>query len=543
MLHRLEDFPNGVEFAADLCIVGAGAAGITLAREFAGNRVRVVVLESGGLAPDDISRSLNAGRNLGLPYYPLDACRERCLGGTTAMWSGRCVPLDPIDFSVRAWMPFSGWPINRADLEPYYRRAQSVCGVGEYRYDDTLWQDLGIEPPAFDPAVLNVRFWRIAPERFGRRYRKELQDAPNISVVLGATVTNVGLAVDAASVDRLHLAGKGGRSAIIRARRYVLAAGGIENARLLLSSDDVQTCGVGNWHGLVGRFFMEHPKCRVARVEARAPYQLLETFRKHFPLGLPQLCPAILATPEAQRRHAILNSCLAFYFHSSPGMNQAARELRLSLRGRRLPPHAFAKLRSVAPALGELPSNLWRRFVRRRALIVRPKEIYLLVRGEQAPNPDSRVVLSTERDALGQRRADLHWQLSAVDKTTVRVLTELAAMEFSRLGLGQVEPEKWLYDQTPDWPTRISADDKHQNVIGGNHHIGTTRMAGDLSHGVVDRDGAVFGIANLFIAGSSIFPTSGWANPTLTIVALTLRLADRIKADLAQANERCFQAA
>jgi choline dehydrogenase-like flavoprotein len=522
--------PAASRFDADVCIIGAGAAGLALAREFLGSTTRICVVESGGLGPDAFANSLNLGTNLGLPYYDLETTRERQFGGTTATWSGRCVPLDPIDFETRPWVPYSGWPIGYDDLKSYYARANEVCDLGDGRFDESLWEDLGLDRPGLDPALFTTRFWRIRVRRFGEAFRREFEKAENVHVLLHATATGLRATWNAAAVDHLELKTAAGNTLTVHAQRYVLAAGGIENARLLLASDDVETAGLGNGNGLVGRFFMEHPKCRLARIETPEPYRFLETWRKHFPTGQPYLWPTVVATAAAQREHAMLNSSLGIYYRSLPGVTEAALSIWEARRRRRMPKHLLRSLMSFLPVLDELPSNLVRRFIRRRAMIARPKHIYLLLRGEQAPNPESRVVLSDTRDALGQRRADLYWRLSEIDHRTAGVLTRLFAREMARLGLGQVTPDPWLDDPAHNWPLPEDGGDHHDFLAGGNHHIGTTRMADDPKLGVVDADCRVHGKANLYITGSSVFPTSGWANPTFTIVALALRLADHLKA-------------
>jgi choline dehydrogenase-like flavoprotein len=532
------NLPAASRLEADLCVIGAGAAGLALAREFLGSSTRICLVESGGLEPDAFAQSLSAGANIGLPYHELTTTRDRQFGGTTTTWSGRCVPLDPIDFKPRPWVPHSGWPIGITDLAPYYARANAVCDLGEGRFDESLWNDLGLERPGLDPALFLTRFWRIRVRRFGEAFRRDFAAAENVQVLLHATATALRAAPNAAAIDRLELLTPAGQTLTVTARRYVLAAGGIENARLLLASDDVERGGLGNAHGLVGRFFMEHPKCRVGRIETPEPYRFLETWRKQFPSGQPQLWPTVLASEAVQREHAILNSSLGIYYRSLPAVTDAALAIWEARRRRRMPEQLGRSLLAFLPVLNELPANLIRRFVRRRAMIARPQHVYLLLRGEQAPNPDSRVVLSTARDALGQRRADLDWRLSEIDHRTAGVLTRLFAREMARLGLGRVTPDAWLDDPGHRWPLPQAHGDHHDFLEGGNHHIGTTRMADDPRRGVVDADCRVHGKANLYIAGSSVFPTAGWANPTLTIIALALRLADHLKAPAAPISDR-----
>lgn len=530
MLIDARNLPAAYRLEADLCVIGAGAAGLTLAREFLGTTTRVCVVESGGLDSDAFARSLSQGASLGLPYHDLASTRDRQFGGTTTTWSGRCVPLDPIDFQARPWVAHSGWPIDSAELAPFYARANAVCDLGDGRYDESLWNDIGLERPDFDPALLTTRFWRIRVRRFGEVFRRDFAQAENVRVLLHATATALRTTLNAAAIDCLQLLTPAGQTLTVAARRYVLASGGIENARLLLASDDVEASGLGNGNGLVGRFFMEHPKCRVGRIETPAPYRFLETWRKQFPTGQPHLWPTIVPSEAVQQRHGILNSSLGIYYRSLPAVTDAALAIWEARRRRRMPEHLVRSVLAFLPVVNELPSNLVRRFVRRRAMIARPQHVYLLLRGEQAPNPDSRVVLSRTRDALDQRRADLDWRLSEIDHRTAGVLTRLFAGEIARLDQGRVTQDAWLDDPAHGWPLPARDGDHHDFLEGGNHHIGTTRMATDPRRGVVDADCRVHGKANLYIAGSSVFPTAGWANPTLTIIALALRLADHLKA-------------
>lgn len=528
-LHAVED---GQDFDADICIVGAGIAGIVTARRLAAAGARVILVESGGTSLEQDAQDLNRGENVGLPYYPLDVTRNRALGGTSHSWSGRCVPLDEIDFERRSWVPHSGWPLRAGDIAPFYRQAALECEVGEADpvagYRD-LWEKAGIADPGLDPDLVQVRFWRLKAVRFGDTYRRALAESDHIQVLLHGTAVEIGLSHDSQRVQDILLAGPGGRRHRVRARHFVLAAGGIENARLMLASTKVERHGVGNSHDLVGRFFMEHPKCRTAQITTADPYGLLERFRSFYPRDMAVLCPSLVLSPQAQERHGVLNSSIALYYRTLPAVTAAAWELNEGWKkGIWWPKGAGRNLMRLTPVMNELPANLVRRFVHRRAPIARPQAIYLLVRGEQAPNADSRVTLSDQLDGLGYRRARLDWRMLEIDKRSARVTTELVAQEFARLGLGQASLDDWMRSADADWPTQTDGDDHHEVLQGGHHHIGTTRMGATPRQGVVDRDGKVWGKANLHIAGSSVFPTSGWANPTLTIVALSLRLADRL---------------
>jgi choline dehydrogenase-like flavoprotein len=516
------------DFHADLCIIGAGAAGITLARAFLGTSTRLCLLESGGLEYDDDVQELYEGKNIGRPYFELDATRLRYFGGSTNHWAGRSTPLDELDFQHRPWVPHSGWPLTRADLDPYYKKAQPICNLGPYVYDERVWQSLDVKAPyPFDPAKLRVQFWQFSKPvaRFGEAFHDALAQADNITVVLHANVTNIGINQAGSKVERLDIASLAGQTGVVRARYFVLACGGLENPRLLLVSNSVERAGVANRHDLVGRFFMEHPKGRAGDIVALDPYRLLDIYRKHFPPDSAPYWAAFHPGAALQRDKAILNSSLALYYDPEPGSGAAALlEIRNAhRRGREI--HDWgSKIWRVLKDLDVIAAGLYRRQIEGKAPIASPGVLYFRARGEQAPNPQSRVTLTGERDALGLNRIALDWRLSDIDKRSIAVLTRTLGEEFGRLGLGRIRLADWLAGDAA-WP---------DDLVGGNHHMGTTRMADDPKQGVVNADGRVHENDNLYIAGSSVFPTGGWAPPTLTIVALALRLADHLKARLAQ---------
>jgi choline dehydrogenase-like flavoprotein len=228
-------------FEADLCIIGAGAAGITIARELAGSHIQVCLVEAGGLEFEPDVQDVYAGANIGHPYFDLDVARLRFFGGTTNHWTGQCAPLQPIDFRSRSWVAHSGWPITRQDLDPFYRRAQSICQLGPFAYGAEVWSQIGVEPHAFDPDEVELCFWqRSPPTNFGEAYRTDLERAANVRVLLHGNVTNIATDSSAAVVQHLDVRTLDGKNGRIRAKIYVLACGGIENARLLLLSDSVE---------------------------------------------------------------------------------------------------------------------------------------------------------------------------------------------------------------------------------------------------------------------------------------------------------------
>lgn len=532
MITDLNELPQDQHLSSEVCIVGAGAAGIALARQLSRKGVSVCLLEGGGLDYERDTQSLYDGRNLGMDYYDLEDARLRFFGGTTNIWGGRCALLDPLDFSTRSWVAHSGWPIDSAELAPYLARVHEDLGLEEVRYGPEMWDELGETPPAFAPETLTTRFWRFddLKERFSVRRCDDVVGNDNVHVLLHANVTRIQAAANAASIDHVDVRSLQGVRARVTARHYVLACGGIENARLLLAGDDVEKRGIGNAHDQVGRYFMEHPHGRAGRLSGAGAFALWAAFRKRIRWGKPDIAPVILASEAAQQREGILNTAMTIKLQRDPGRGVPwTRQIYQSLkhgmaptrRGRGLW-HLYRGYRSAAQRGLRMPVE----WVRNK---VGYTGVYFMIRGEQAPNPDSRVMLSQQRDALGMPKVDLHWQLSAIDKHTVRTMVRMLDDELTRLGIGALRASDWLDESGDAWPVDPTVGN---HPIGGYHHMGATRMSADPHTGVVDSDCRVHGYANLYIAGSSVFATAGWANPTLTILALARRLGDHLHAAL-----------
>jgi choline dehydrogenase-like flavoprotein len=511
MIRDFRTYDGDGEVASDICVAGGGAAGITLALALAGSAQRVVVLESGGFDYEDEVQALYRGRNIGRPYLELDATRLRYFGGSTNHWGGMCAPLDERDFLARSWIPYSGWPIRRADLEPFYPRAHELLELGPFGYQPEWLEPAGGLLPLSDQLVDRVFRFSAPPTYFGETYRAELQAASNVDIWLHANLVDIELDVDG-NVEAFVVRNLEGRQGRVRARAFVLALGGIENARILLSCDRAVPGGIGNQHDLVGRFFMEHPGGVLGHAVLTTPGWEAAYLRGHHPnAGGGEIQHLIAPSDSLQRSAGILNIAVAFgevtqVRQYAPGYG-ALYDIKQALQDGRLPEDLGAHLWVVVTDLGGIARGVWERL---------DSTTFISVESEQAPNPDSRVLLDQERDALGLRRVVLDWRLSELDYHTMRTMAQTIAQELGRLGVARVQLREWLRDDEVTWPDDLSR---------ANHHMGTTRMADDPRRGVVDRDSRVFGHDNLYVAGSSVFPTSGCANPTLSIVALTLRLA------------------
>jgi choline dehydrogenase-like flavoprotein len=524
----LQSAESDVVLTAEACVVGCGVAGITTARRLLDLGWSVVLLESGGLDYEAATAALNAGENVGETYYDLEDARLRFFGGTTAIWGGRVAELDPIDLETRSWVPHTGWPIDWQDLEAYYRPARRMFGIPDTAPGAADLVAAGAAPPAFDPDRLDLGVWSF-DRKFNRFVFSECPDLiahPRCRIITHATVTEVVLDPAGQKVSAIKAASLSGRKLRVDAGAFVLAAGGLENPRLLLASRSVASAGLGNQHDQVGRYFMEHPHARGGRVLGRGVWSLLRAFGRSHRLGGQELAGLIKPSAALQAERAILNSSLTIAARQPAGVAEAWGMAAYNRIKHGVPPTRAGRALWMATKTAA-------RWAQQRIDPARPwllhqlglRDVALVVRAEQAPNPESRVRLTDRIDPLGVPRVALDWRMTEQDVRSVAVLVETLDAELRRLDLGRVESADWLSDPAGGWRTDplISA-----HPIGGYHHMGTTRMSSDPRSGVVDGHGRVHGVENLYLAGSSVFPTSGWANPTLTIAALALRTADRI---------------
>jgi len=528
MLIDLQDASVPAQLNTGVCIAGAGAAGVALARSLVKQGHEVCLLEAGGMDFHQATQDLCAGQNVGMEYYELEHSRLRFFGGTTNIWGGRSVPLDHLDFEKRDWVPHSGWPIGLDDLQHYYRIAHDSLELGDYDYSHYMWDKLQLTPIDFDPEEIAHQFWRFdaKEERFNSTQVDDLIAADNARIVLHANIVQVQADENARTVRQLVASTMEGKQLKVRAKHFVLACGAIENARLLLISNDVETGGIGNSQDQVGRYFMEHPHGRIAYIKTEDPAWFWAQYRKRYPQSGPPVAPALVASQTLQREKRILNSAATFKIQRNPELGLGmSKQVYLNLKHNLSASKSNRRLWHMYRGLQDWLQHHLSMTLLRTASRARGMELYLMARAEQAPNPASRVLLSNTKDALGCRRADLDWQLCELDKRSVLELARAVGREFSRLDLGQLQTSPWLDDGTSTWPVDPTVGN---HPIGGYHHMGTTRMSAAPATGVVDSNCTVHGYGNLHIAGSSVFTTGGWANPTLTLLALTHRLADHI---------------
>lgn len=520
--------PRGATLETDVCIVGAGAAGITLASEFNGAAFRVAVLESGGFEFEPETQALYEGRSIGLSYGDLSIPRLRFLGGTTNHWGGICRPFDDADFEPREGIPYTGWPIKKSDVSPFYERAVPVVGLSTAEWGMRHWApDDELAPLRLESDRIVSRVaQQVEPERrsFGVRFRDELSSAANVTVYLHANVTQVDTDLSGRVAESVQVATLAGNRFSVRAQVFILATGAVENARVLLVSNARRPRGLGNQNDVVGRFFLEHPRFLAGIIAASTPHPNLGFYDDHRVNG--SLVRGYLASSkEFQLAEGLLDLQMRLELGYGDAPDDAADFARHVLT-------LVADLESWQKiAIPGLPVPIPYLDVIEDAL-ESPEDTYIYLRGriesigvttriEPAPNPDSRVVLVRERDELGMQRVALDWRLSDVDKRNVRRTLEVFGAEIGRAGIGRL---RILYGEDDSgWPDTLG---------GGQHQMGTTRMSDDPKHGVVDRNCRVHEMSNLYVAGSSVFPTSSGATPTLMLVSLAIRLADHLKGRL-----------
>lgn len=518
MLIHANAIPDGTVLECDLCIVGAGPAGMTIAHKLRNRNLSIVLLDSGFEEFDERAQRLAEGTNIGLEYRDLDLTRLRMLGGSSNHWEGSCNDLDEIDFTDREWVDHDGWPITKQDLVPYYKSAQPYLQLGPYDYDLRSWlKRLNLPFPTWIRDGLEG--WVVqhsAPTRYGQVYGGDLADAANVRVLLGATVLSMSMTADRRTAEHVVVGRFGKGNLRVRAKRFVLAMGGIENARFLLLND------IGNGHDQVGRYFMEHPYFRLMLL---APSL---TFLREFSAlnrGMDRdsrASPLIRFSEEVLRREKFQNCRISFEaatrYEAAAGI-ESFHQLGVGTRSEDEVFYHIGNMLLDVDMLAEATS----RKVLGKPIFESAEDVSFLWLGcmsEQLPNPESRVTLGNTRDEFGQPKTALALRLTEADHIAAGRFATAVGKTFGQVGIGRVQ--HFVAERFAHWPPR--------QISYGNHHMGTTRMSKDPKQGVVDADLRLHGASNLFIAGSSVFPTGGHVPPTLTIVALSLRLADHLVA-------------
>jgi choline dehydrogenase-like flavoprotein len=507
------DFPTKIK--TSVCIIGGGAAGITLARNLK-TIDDVLIIESGNFNMEGSTQALYKGENTSLPYHDLLSCRLRYFGGTTNHWGGYCRPNDPIDYEGRESLGLPKWPINEVTLSPYIAKAAKELGLkSEFFNNESILGNYDIPHTELIDREINELYTKVfqltRKKRFAKTYKDELSEQANLQVCMNLNVIHIQLDPKGNKVVSILCKTLKGKEVIIEANNYILASHAIENARLLLNSNNVNKQGIGNDFDHVGRYFMDHIHIQATKL---IPSDNFPFIYDRNVLRDMKLNANISFTDNYLRK----NNILQYYCRFIPIYTQAqVRDSITGIKGEINKPFSnklYEDIKVVLNDFGGTKNQLLSNF---RLTQPVPKYYYLDQRIEQAPNPNSRVVLSNDKDALGIPLANLEWNLNEHDYRTFEIGQEKIIKELSALGAGRFIIEK------------ITPELVNERVAGHYHHIGTTRMSNNAEEGVVDANCKVHGIDNLYVAGSSVFPTAGYSGPTMMIVALSIRLAEHIK--------------
>jgi choline dehydrogenase-like flavoprotein len=527
MLMDARSIESGTRLECDLCIVGTGPAGISIAHELRKSGLSIILVESGGLNVEVATQDLYRGEVSGHRYFRLDGCRWRLFGGSSNRWGGWCRPLSVADYASREWVPYSGWPIDHNALVPYQSEAAQLLELPSDRFDLDFWQGRLPPPLPLDQTNFENILFQHSPEtNFAEKYGSQLHNSPGLQTILHATLTGMHLHPGTSRISKLDISTLTGRRLTILPQVVVLAAGGIENARLLLASRFDRTEGLGNEFDQVGRHFMEHLHTPLGHLLLTTD-AVNNAFYSKALFEDVRLRGVIVPRTSSQAQQRLLSTSIAVenasYALGTPfvGWNPRITFGPVAMY-RRLRSSRFKRgaeiFKQIAQRLHSLPDRLdsWRlAALSRVSTLGKAGRIYsLYFRGEQAPNPLNRVVLSGSVDALGVPRSRLQWEISDIDRKSIMGWLQIFDSDVRARAIGEV------IKPSEDWADRI---------CGGPHHMGTTRMSLNPRQGVVDAQCRVHSVDNLYIAGSSVFVTSGYVNPTFTIVALALRLAATIR--------------
>jgi choline dehydrogenase-like flavoprotein len=548
---RAADVDRELEVYSDVTIVGAGPAGIATALELGRAGLAVCLIESGKLRRDSTVQELGELHSFdSARHAPMNLCTSRQIGGATAIWGGRCVPYDPVDFDSRDYIPDSQWPVRYDHLTSYFQRASDYFFTGDAKFDtnDIDWISAKtIVPDLRDDELRTstLERWSL-PTDFGKEYRDELRRLPNVRVFLLATCTKIETNAGGTEVVSVNVKSPNGTPIVFRAKQFVIACGGLETTRLLLASNDRVSAGLGNRSGLLGRYYMGHISGKISKIRfSGSPQRTIFgcqrdhdgvyvrqrfTFTRQFlhENKLPNFA-AWLANPQiGDPCHG--NGVLSFAYLALASplgkhfVSEAIRQAAIS----HAPNHALAGhirniVRQPLATLKFIPTFGYKRYLVRRRVPgfyqrSSANEYDLHYHGEQVPNPNSRVTLSNERDALGMPKLDVDFCFSSQDVDGVLRSHQYIDSFLRRNSAGHLtyqsaNLEQSVWDQATD----------------GYHQAGTTRMSTNPEQGVVDENCKVHGLGNLYVASSSVFVTSGQANSTFMMLVFALRLSDHIR--------------
>ena len=512
----IQDFKSSTAsvFEADICIVGSGVAAYTMLSVLADTNLNVIVVERGALHPDQNETLDKECLIHGHAFTGHQDGRRFGLGGTSLSWGGQALPFHDFDFDQKEWVKFSGWPLSSKEITPFIPAAEAIMQVDPVPYDTDVFSLRALVPLHSDSGQVQFHFskWSPAPN-FKPGWLKKYAKHPCIHVLTHARAVSMDFDEETRLVSKLHILNPEGHKGAIVARHYVLAAGGLENPCLLLASETIPP---NPW---IGKMFQDHPTAQVATVKPKDSHWLQRYFGYFF-LGKTRMLPRISLTQSAVYKNKVLSATAFIQFIPPQGsfFENLKEVYRSASRGHIPSAKTIVKTFSSMRQIGSLYA-IAKAYWADRYVFVPGGVPRLTMMIEQSPDTQSQIVLSGAKDKAGQPVPEIQWFFGDDTIHTFKTYCNILESEFKRLDIGKIE-----------WDTWVNQDNEtiRQHLQDAYHHMGTTRMSTTRDTGVVNSDCRMHDVGNVYITGSSIFPTSGHSNPTLTFMALALRLGHHL---------------
>lgn len=519
MIINAHSLDENTSIDTEICIIGGGVTGITLAKELHNKFNNIVLIEAGSETYSKQSQNLYAAEEKTNLFPNPENSRLRFLGGSSNHWENSTNQFDPIDFDKRDWVPDSGWPISYEDTSMYYPKAEEYCGVSNNGYNLKFWLN---KLKAADPFSRSseiesfITQSAVPPTRFYDKYKHELANSSTLTIYKNANFTDIEFEAETESVQSIVFYTKPGIKHTITANAYIMCLGGIENARMLLEINEKNNSRIGNQYGNVGRYFMEHPTIRAAQLYPTNK-SLFKLYNSVF-LQNKIVKGSIKLTESALKRHQINNVRIPLAestrLYMSHGIS-SSHVLSDAIKNLQLPEYFGTHLINIIKDIDLITEKTFDTDLFDDSHDFGGYIIPAMI--EQTPDRNNRITLGKTRDIFNIRRIIISWNLSEENKRSAWKAFDLLAREVGKLAIGRLRVLKERESRL--WESQLGF---------GHHHMGTTRMANSVKQGVVDSNQKVFGTNNLYVGGSSVFTTGSHVPPTLTIVALTIRLANHL---------------
>ncbi|MCU4675541.1 GMC oxidoreductase [Catenovulum sp. 2E275] len=516
---------SNIHDEADICIIGGGVAGIVLARELKDSYAKIIMVEGGDEYYSQDSQDLYQSNKT--THFPnTHYSRLRFLGGSSNHWENNTSPFTALDFEKREWIPNSGWPLSLDDIEPFYMQAATYCGTEPDGYNTNYWKSKYQQEDLFAASgkvQTQIAKSSLPPVRFFAQYGEELKQTENILIYKNSNLVDMNYESGKRKITSIIAQSYTGKKLTINAKVFIMCLGGLENARMLLHFNDKYDNGLGNQGGNVGAYLMEHPTVRAVYM-FKQEKKNFDFYQAHYEQS--RVIKGFLSlTEQALRQEKSVNLRIplmnASEFELSAGIS-SAHILADELSQVSMPDDFGTHVMNVLSDLDMVIEGLARKHFDKRIFESANDNIGFLpaMMTEQTPIRENCIKLSEKKDGFGLRLMDIEYQITQDDRNRIWKSLNVLAKEFGALGLGRVK-------LNPEFSSRIWG-----SQLGfSNHHMGTTKMAETEKDGVVDKNSLVFGTSNLFMAGSSVFCTGSHVPPTLTICAMSIRLAEYIKTE------------